>query len=622
MSILDSINQPADLRALKTGQLSQLAVEIRERLIATVTANGGHLASNLGVVEITLALHSIFDSPRDKIVWDVGHQSYVHKFITGRRDRFSTIRQYKGLSGFPEPGESPHDVFGTGHASTSISAGLGMAIARDLAAEDYHVVTVIGDGALTGGMAWEALNQAGHLGTRLIVLLNDNAMSISPNVGAMARLLQRIRSYPHYRRAKTGAENLIARLPGGSKLWQAVRWTKEVFKGLLIPSLFWRELGFTYIGPIDGHNLKDLRQALSLAKNYSPRPTIVHVLTQKGKGHPPAEDDATKFHGLAPSGEKKEAPAYSEVFGRSLLCLFEAEPRLVAITAAMKEGTGLAPVAQRFPHRVFDVGICEQHAVTFAAGLATQGFIPIVAIYSTFLQRAFDQVLHDVCIQNLHVIFALDRGGIVGDDGKTHQGIFDLSYLGLMPNMCLAAPKDENELRHLLYTAIKNPGPMAIRYPRGGGLGVSLDEEWRELPLGRGEVVREGGEVVLLALGATVAPALEAAERLAGVGVGAGVVNLRFAKPLDTELILSLADRTGRLVTVEENALAGGVGSAVLGLLETHGASARVVRLGLPDEFIEHGPQGLLRSRYSLDEEGIARQVLAAFPELVPLRVG
>ncbi|MBI2303350.1 MAG: 1-deoxy-D-xylulose-5-phosphate synthase [Chloroflexi bacterium] len=621
VSLLDKIDSPADLRRLAPSQLEELASEIRQVLVDTVMMTGGHLASNLGVVELTIALHRVFDSPTDKIVWDVGHQSYVHKLFTGRRQRFASLRSYEGISGFPEPSESPHDSFATGHASTSVSAAMGMAMARDLAGQNHHVVAVIGDGALTGGMALEALNWVGHLKTRLIVVLNDNAMSISPNVGAIARSLNRIRLNPQYHRMKEGAVNLVTRFSRGKWLLERVSRLKTGFKGLWLPTLMWEELGFTYVGPVDGHNIAELEQALSQSKEYPSRPTFIHVVTKKGKGYPPAEKDAVAYHGVAPSNgngaSPSSLPTYTKVFAEASLRLAREEPRLVFITAAMPEGTGLTLVAKEFPHRVFDVGICEQHAVTLAAGLASQGFRPVVAIYSTFLQRAYDQVLQDVCLQNLPVTFAVDRSGIVGDDGRTHQGSFDLSYLGSMPNMVVAAPKDENELRHLLYTAVHHPGPMAIRYPRGSGLGVPLDREWREVVVGRGEILSRGKDVAIVALGSTVAAAREAAAILEAMGVFPTLVNARFARPVDDALIIPLAQETGRLVTVEENVMSGGFGSRVLELLSRQGISGvRVECIGLPDIFVEHGSPHILRAKYNLDGQGIVRRILTAFPEL------
>ena len=614
--VLDKINNPSDLKGLTKQELEQLAAEIRQELVTTVTTNGGHLASNLGVVELTIALHRVFDSPRDKIIWDVGHQSYVHKLLTGRRPRFASIRQYGGLSGFTSRSESEHDPFGAGHASTSVSAALGMAIARDLSNDNYHVVAIIGDGAITGGMAYEALNQVGHLGSRLIIILNDNGMSISPSVGALAKLLNKVRFDHRYYQAREESRRLITALPLGRRLWQVSQWAQNGLKGLVMPTVLWEELGFTYMGPIDGHNIGELEIALTQARDYRLKPTFVHVITTKGRGYLPAEGDAVYFHGVSARGTNTEAvPSYSEVFAQTVLRLAREDSRLVAITPAMPEGNCLGIVEAEFPQRVFDVGICEQHAVTFAAGLTTRGFIPIVAIYSTFLQRAFDQIIHDVCLQELPVVFAIDRGGIVGEDGKTHQGAFDISYLILIPNLIVSAPKDENELQHLLYTAVRAGQPMAIRYPRNSGLGVELDTTLHEIPIGKGEILRQGDDAAILAIGATVAPALEAAQELASSGIEATVVNARFAKPLDSELIVDLASRIKRMVTVEENALSGGFGNSVVDLLQKSGVSdIQVKSIGIPDEFVEQGTQAVLRSKYSLDAKGITKQVLKLFP--------
>jgi len=542
--LLDSIERPSDLKQLTITELEKLASEIREELVSVVSANGGHLSPNLGVVELTIALHRVFDSPRDKIVWDVGHQAYAHKLLTGRRKEFSTLRQFGGLSGFTSRAESEHDPFGAGHASTSISAALGMAVARDLAGDDYDVVAVIGDGAITGGMALEGLNQAGQIGSRLIVVLNDNDMSISPTVGALARLLDKIRFDHRYQIGKAKSQRFITRLPLGKKAWRAAliieTWIKDVVK----PMTLWEDLGFSYMGPVDGHNIRQLESALRRARTYNSKPILIHVVTTKGKGYLPAEGNAVYFHGIpAKGGGNKSIPTYSDIFARTTQKLARENPHIVVITPAMPEGNSLNGVQTEFPGRVFDVGICEQHAVTFAAGLATQGYIPIVAIYSTFLQRSFDQIIHDVCLQELHVVFAIDRGGIVGDDGKTHQGIFDLSYLTLIPNLIVASPKDENELQHLLYTASKIGKPMAVRYPRSTGLGVLLDEELHSVEIGKGEILRQGSDIGIIAIGATVAPALEAARQLEQKGIQAAVINARFAKPLDAELILEIPVR-------------------------------------------------------------------------------
>ena len=613
--LLDKINGPSDLKALKAKELGQLADEVRQELVAVVTQNGGHLASSLGVVELTIALHRVFDSPRDKIVWDVGHQSYPHKLLTGRREQFKTLRQYGGLSGFTSREESQHDPFGAGHASTSVSAALGMAKARDLAGDDHHVVAVIGDGATTGGMALEAFNNVAQLGSKLIVILNDNGMSISPTVGALSKLLSIVRFDRRYYHASEESKRVISSLPMGNKLWRVGEQIKSGVKGLVLPTLTWEEFGFAYMGPFNGHNIRQLESALTQARDYSHKPTLVHIVTTKGRGYAPAEGDAVYFHGVSPKCDhEKSAPTYSEVFAQTMLRLARDNPKLAVITPAMPEGNCLEMVQAEFPERVFDVGICEEHAVTFAAGLATQGFIPVAAIYSTFLQRSFDQIVHDVCLQNLPVVFAIDRGGIVGDDGKTHQGIFDISYLSLVPNLIVSAPKDENELQHLLYTAVMAGQPMAVRYPRGSGLGVPMDKELHQITIGTWEVLRQGEDVAIMALGSTVAPALEAAQNLAARGIEATVVNSRFAKPLDVALMTQIAGHIKFLVTVEENTLAGGFGSSVVAGLQEAGISdAQVKRIGIPDEFVEHGTQTILRAKYNLDAAGITRQILSLF---------
>ncbi len=615
--LLDKIESPADVKVLKQAELGQLADEIRGELVARVAINGGHLASNLGVVELTIALHRVFSSPRDKIIWDVGHQAYAHKLLTGRRQRFASLRQHGGLSGFTSRDESQHDPFGAGHASTSVSAALGMAAARDLAGDDYQVVAVIGDGATTGGMALEAFNNVSQLGSKLIVVLNDNGMSISPTVGALARLLGKVRFDRRYYRASEESKKVLTSSPLGSKLWQVGQHIKSGVKSLVMPTVIWEEFGFAYMGPIDGHNISELESTLIQARDYSHKPILIHVVTTKGKGYAPAEGDAVCFHGVSPKRPSKDnstraAPTYSDVFAQTMLRLMRDNPKVVVITPAMPEGYCLSVVQKEFPERVFDVGICEQHAVTFAAGLAAQGFVPVVAIYSTFLQRAFDQIVHDVCLQELPVVFAIDRGGIVGDDGKTHQGTFDISYLTLTPNLIVAAPKDENELQHLLYTAVKSGRPMAVRYPRDLGLGVKMDQEFNAIPIGKGEVLRHGDDVAILALGATVAPSLEAAKVLAASGIEATVVNSRFAKPLDSELIKGKTSRINYLVTVEENVLTGGLGSSVVTLLQQLGLSHVQVRnIAIPDEFVEHGTQAILRAKYKLDAQGIVQQSLS-----------
>ncbi|NLE07854.1 MAG: 1-deoxy-D-xylulose-5-phosphate synthase, partial [Dehalococcoidales bacterium] len=563
--IIDSIHSPADVKKLSGKELEQLASEIREELVATVSITGGHLASNLGAIELTLALHRIYDAPKDKIVWDVGHQAYTHKLITGRRDRFSSLRQYGGLSGYTSRDESEYDTFGAGHASTSISAALGMAIARDLSHDDYHVVAIIGDGAVTGGMALEAFNQAGHLGSNMTVVLNDNGMSISPTVGALARLMAKVRFDHRYHRAKERSWRILKNIPFGRKLWWAGRQVESCVKGLVMPTVLWEELGLTYIGPVDGHNIKELETAFTQAKNFKKGPVLVHVITTKGKGYSPAEGEPVYFHGVSGKNSNHcDIPSYSEVFATTMIKIAREDPRLLVITPAMPEGNCLKPFQEAFPGRMFDVGICEQHAVTFAAGLSTLNYLPVVAIYSTFLQRAFDQIIHDVCLQELPMVFAIDRGGIVGDDGKTHQGIFDLSYLTLIPNLVVAAPKDEDELQHLLYTAVNSGKVMAVRYPRGTGAGVPLSETLRTIPIGKGEVLREGGDAAILATGISVQASLAAAEILMKKGIAVTVINARFVKPLDEELILDTARRIKNIVTVEENTVKGGFGTCVL----------------------------------------------------------
>jgi 1-deoxy-D-xylulose-5-phosphate synthase len=618
--VLDRVNEPGDLKRLSFRELHQLADEIREELIQVVPQTGGHLASNLGAVELTVALHTVFSSPRDKIVWDVGHQAYVHKLLTGRKDRFHTIRQANGLSGFTKREESPHDPFGAGHAGTSISAALGIARARDLQSEDWDVVAVIGDGAMTCGIPFEAMNDAGHSYTRLIVVLNDNGMSIAPNVGALSRYLTRLRVDPRYHEAKGKAWRVLSRSSLGQWIIGLLQRIKKSFRELLLPVNIWDEMGFVYIGPVDGHNLTDLIRTLRAARQV-PGPVLVHVYTSKGRGYAPAECDPTKFHGVAPNGEcKGTAPSYSRVLGQTVVQMAEADPRIVAITAAMCDGTGLVEFSKRFPERFFDVGIAEEHAVIFAAGLATQGLKPIVAIYSTFLQRAYDAIVHDVALQNLPVIFALDRAGIVGDDGATHNGAFDLSYLRHIPNMVVMAPKDEQELQRMLWTATEIDGPVAIRYPRGTGVGVPLDTERVTLPVGGAEVLRKAtnGTLVLLAIGTMVYPALQAAEVLAAEGIEAAVVNARFVKPLDKSLLYGLARNFRRIVTVEENALSGGFGSAVLEFYERKVLTAEheFLRIGIPDTFVHHGTQQDVRAKLGLDAAGIVQTIRRRFPDL------
>lgn len=613
--LLNTIDDPAALRRLPRDLLPKLVQEIRQFLIEKVALTGGHIGASLGTVELVIALHYVFDTPRDKLVWDVGHQAYAHKIITGRREVFHTLRQSGGISGFLRREESVYDTFNAGHSSTSISAALGILEARDHLKEDYKVVAVIGDGALTAGMAFEALNNAGHLKKDLLVVLNDNEMSISPNVGAISSYLNRLLTGQFPTRLRQDVEGLMKSIPAlGESVLHWARKAEEAIKGLLTPGLLFEEFGFQYVGPIDGHKLQSLIDTLDNVKRLK-RPVLLHVVTRKGKGFPFAEEDRTTWHGLGPydpnTGEvfkEKGPPSYTSVFGKTLCRLAAEGPRIVAITAAMPDGTGLNSFARQFPERFYDVGIAEPHGITFAAGMAAAGLKPVVAIYSTFLQRGYDQVIHDVCIMNLPVTFAIDRAGLVGADGPTHHGVFDLSYLRAVPNMTIMAPKDEDELQHMLKTAIEHRGPAAVRYPRGVGLGIPLAPTLQVLPLGRGEILRSGSDVALIALGSVVATALKAATLLEAQGIDAMVINARFAKPLDRELIFQAATRTGALVTVEEHALPGGFGSAVLELLEAEGVrEVWVKRLGVPDTFIEHGSQEELRRKCGLDPDGIAR---------------
>jgi 1-deoxy-D-xylulose-5-phosphate synthase len=616
--ILNTINSPGDLKKLSEEELVPLAAEVRAFLLEKVTQTGGHLASNLGCVELSIALHYCFNSPKDKIIWDVGHQAYTHKILTGRRDAFHTQRCYKGISGFPKRSESPHDAFGAGHSSTSISAGLGMAVAHGLSQDGARVISVIGDGSLTGGMAFEALNQAGHLRKNLIVILNDNEMSISKNVGALSSFISRKMTGGYYRSLKKEMEGVLASIPAiGGNILSFAKKAENSLKGFLTPGTLFEALGFEYVGPIPGHDLPTLLRVLENVKKIE-GPILLHVMTKKGKGYQPAEDTPSKYHGIAPfkpaapASAKPAPPTYTSVFGETMVKLGATDPKIVAITAAMPDGTGLSPFAKRFPDRFFDVGIAEQHALTFAAGLAAEGFRPVAAIYSTFTQRAYDQVFHDICLQKLPVTIALDRAGLVGDDGPTHHGVFDISFLRHLPELTVMAPKDENELQHMVKTAIYSGRPISLRYPRGAGFGVTLDRDLKEIEIGKGELLVEGSDLTLLAIGSTVYPALEAADLLRERGISASVVNARFVKPLDRGLILAEAARTGVLVTVEENALLGGFGSAVLELLSDEGMSqVRVKRIGIPDSFIEQGSQAQLRADLGLNGAGIAASCAA-----------
>ena len=617
--LLDSIETPHDVRKLDRKQLPQLAQEIRATIIDVVSRIGGHFGGNLGIVELTLALHYMFDTPRDQIVFDTGHQSYPHKLITGRRDTFPTIRQHNGISGFCKREESEYDVFNAGHASTSISAALGIAVARDFRKEDYRVVAIIGDGALSGGLALEGLNQAGHLKSKLMIVLNDNDMSISTNVGAMSGYLNQIIKGQRYNQAKDLARGVMDRVPLiGGKLHGLAHDMEQVLKNMIVPGTLFEELGFKYLGPYDGHDLEKLLEVFGEYRDYD-GPVLIHVITKKGKGYIPAENKPIWSHGVTPfdipSGEVKKSdkpapPSYTAVFADAMIEMAKSDPKIVAITAAMPEGTGLDKFAKVFPERMFDVGIAEEHAITFSGGMATQGMKPVAAIYSTFLQRAFDQVFHDVAIMDLPVVFALDRGGIAGADGPTHHGIYDMAYLRVFPNMICMAPKDENELRHMVKTALSTGHPTSLRYPRGNGVGVPMDAELQALPIGKGEVLREGAHATIFAIGAEVHPALEAAEILAKDDIHVTVINARFIKPLDDELITKYCQPNSYVITVEEGSLAGGFGSAVMERCEALGLQGvRFHRIGIPDEYVHHGAQDVLRAQYDLHAEGIARRV-------------
>lgn len=617
VTVLENIEQPQDLKKLSFSQLEKLATEIRSLIIQTIAKNGGHLAPNLGVVELTLALHKVFDSPQDKFIWDVGHQAYIHKILTGRRLSFSSIRQLNGISGFPKRNESKHDAFGTGHSSTSLSAALGLALARDLSGQKSHVLAIIGDGSLTGGQAFEALNHTGHLGTRMTVILNDNEMSIAKNVGALSEYLSKMRTTSTYSKVKHDIEYLLRRIPAiGDSVAKTAERVKDSLKYLLVPGVFFEELGFTYLGPIDGHNIGSLVEVLQQTKNID-GPVLIHVITQKGKGYKPAECNAAQFHGVGPFCVETGAinktpgnPTYTSVFGDVLLKLAADDPDIVAITAAMPEGTGLKKFASHYPDRFWDVGIAEQHAVTMAAGLAAAGKKPVVALYSTFLQRAYDQVLHDVSLQKLPVIFALDRAGIVGEDGPTHHGVFDFSYLRHIPNIVVMAPKDEGELRNMFATAVQANAPVVIRYPRGSGTGADITKDPQVLPIGKAEELIKEGSIALLAIGAMVEPCMQAAQLLAQKGTFCRVINARFLKPLDGELIRRLARETGSIVTVEDNNLSGGFGSAVLEYINSNNLNwVKVLRIGWPDQFIEQGSRKELLDKYRMTPEGIAESV-------------
>ncbi|MBN2057658.1 MAG: 1-deoxy-D-xylulose-5-phosphate synthase [Candidatus Saganbacteria bacterium] len=624
-TLLDKIKLPETLRELSGKQLDQVASEVRARIIETTARTGGHVAPSLGAVELAVALHASFESPRDKIIWDVGHQAYAHKILTGRLDRFSTLRTMNGLSGFPKPAESPHDAFAVGHASTSISAALGMAKVRELNKENYAIVAVIGDGSMSGGLAWEGVNNIDGMKSNLIIILNDNEMSISKNVGAYAAYLTKVSTSDLYIDLRNRIERVVKRIPKvGVPLFEAAKKLKDRTKHIVVSfkvDVMFEELGFKYFGPIDGHNIPLIMSTLHHAREIE-GPVLVHVITKKGKGYPPAEKDPSRFHGTGPFNIKTGAAlngqkglTYTKVFGQTLARIGERNDKVIGITAAMIDGTGLEEFATKFPRRFFDVGIAEEHAVTFAAGLAISGYRPVAAIYSTFLQRAYDQIVHDVCLQNLPVTFCLDRAGIVGEDGPTHHGVFDLAFLRSIPNMTVMAPKDENELQHMLNTALKINGPVSIRYPRGKGPGAELDAELKELEVGKGEVVFDSPEprILIVAIGSMVQPSVEAAKLLEQAGVAATVINARFAKPLDKELILEQAKKAKQVVTVEEGVLDGGFGSALLELLAETGLNIPVQRIGLPDKFVEQGKIAELHDSYGLTAKKIYQTVKSRF---------
>ncbi len=615
--LLETINSPADLKQFTRSELNRLAGEIRKTIVDVVSRNGGHLASNLGVVELTIALHYVFDLPKDRIVWDVGHQAYTHKLLTGRRDSFHTLRRYQGISGFPKITESPYDAFSTGHSSTSISAGLGISCAKHLKEEKSKVICVIGDGSMTGGMAYEGLNQAGDLKKDLIVILNDNEMSISPNVGALSSLMSQTFSAKYFQDRRKELGELLRSLPKiGNDAYRFAKRVEESFKTLMTPGMLFEAFNFEYFGPIKGHRLDHLIDILNNIKELN-EPVLLHVTTTKGKGYALAEKNPVHFHGVG-SFEIKTgngntssgcAPSYTRVFGDTLVELAAENEKIIAITAAMPEGTGLVKFSKTFPDRFFDVGIAEQHGVTFAAGLASEGFRPVVAIYSTFLQRAYDQILHDVCLESLPVVFALDRGGIVGEDGPTHHGLFDLSYLRCLPNMVVMAPADKHEFIRMLKVAISHPGPIAVRYPRGESIELPATEVDSPLAIGRAEILTEGGDLLILAIGYSVGEALRARHLLKEErGVLATVVNARFVKPLDTELILELVAKIPRVITLEENVIQGGFGSAVIETLADAGMSNyKLVRLGVGDQFVKHGDKTILRALHGLDAVAVVR---------------
>ncbi len=616
--LLDGVEYPKDIRCLTVNELNQLAAEIREEVISVVSEVGGHFASTLGAVELTLALHYVFNTPEDRIIWDTGHQCYAHKLLCGRRDRLGTIRQLGGLSGFLSREESEYDVFGAGHAGTSISAALGMVEAKSLDGSSRKVVAVISDGGLSAGLTYEGLNSAGHLDKDLIVILNDNEHFIDPRVGAVSSFLSRQFTSALGVRLQKNLSIMLKSLPSGENIKYLARKLRDSFLGLVTPGFLFESLGFQYVGPIDGHNIGQMIATLEDIKKVE-GPTLIHVMTKKGKGYAPAEQDPIKFHAVTPfhvltgkaKKEKGPIPTYTDIFGQSLVRLAKENPKVVGITAAMGSGTGIDKLQRELPKRTYDVGIAEQHAVTFAGGMATEGFIPVVAIYSTFLQRGYDEILHDVCLQNLHVVFALDRAGLVGADGPTHHGVFDFAYMRSIPNLVIMAPKDENELQHMLKTAVDHTGPISLRYPRGEGWGVTLDGQMKDLPIGKAELLRAGSDIVIAAIGQTVLPALKAAQDLAPLGINAAVVNARFVKPLDGELFGTLLTRVPCLITVEDHAIAGGFGSALVEFIADQGITGvEIKRLGVPDRFIPHGTQDELRKICGFDKDTIAQAAL------------
>ncbi|UWN94455.1 1-deoxy-D-xylulose-5-phosphate synthase [[Bacteroides] pectinophilus] len=620
--ILDKINKPNDIKRIDPEEYEQLAQEIRQFLIDSISKTGGHLASNLGVVELTMALHIVFDLPTDKLIWDVGHQSYTHKILTGRKNQFNKLRKYGGMSGFPKRNESNYDAFDTGHSSTSISAGLGYASARNITGEDYHVISVIGDGALTGGMAYEALNNASSLKKNFIIVLNDNSMSISENVGGISRILDDVRSSYSYYDLKEDVKNTLHKLPNGDALVEKIKKTKSNIKQFIVPGQIFEDMGIQYLGPVDGHNIHKLIKIFNIAKRVD-SPVLVHVVTQKGHGYAPAEKNPSRFHGIGPFDIKTgkslsvgKGESYSAVFSRKICDIAKNDRSVVAITAAMPDGTGLDKFKKWFPDRFFDVGIAEEHAVTFSAGLAAGGMKPVFAVYSSFLQRAFDQILHDVCMQQLHVVFAIDRAGLVGSDGETHQGIFDLSFLSVIPNMTIIAPKNGWELENALEFALEHfYGPIAIRYPRGCAY-TGLSEYAQPIEYGKSELIHEGSHICLMAVGNMMETALTTGERLKEYNIDATIVNARFVKPIDEDMICDIADEHELLVTLEENVYTGGFGEAVSRYTQMNGLNIRTLGIALPDDYIEHGNVDILKHEAGIDAEAVFDRIMETIADM------